>query len=95
MRRGRGESREGGEASLVMVPLHIEDAGGAPAVAFKGEAPGGMADRRGMIRARRRRLRGDQPARGGCARPRMAGLAHEQAHDAVLGGAATPAGGFR
>jgi hypothetical protein len=78
-----------------MVPFHIEDAGGALAVAFQRQAPGGMADASGIFGARRCRLGRHEPAGIGGAGEYAIGLAEQQAHDAVLAGAErqTPARG--
>jgi hypothetical protein len=67
-----------------MVPLHVEDAGSAVAIAFEGEAPGGIADAFGEIGVGRGGKRADEPARAGGTRRRACGLAEQESGDAAF-----------
>jgi hypothetical protein len=79
-----------------MVPLHIEGAGSAAAVAFERQAPDRLADPGGVVVEDRGRAGRDQPAGEGGARFGLGeALAQKQAGDAAGAGAQrqTAAGG--
>ena len=78
-----------------MVPLHIEDAGGALAVAFQRQAPGGMADAGGIFSACRCQLGRHEPAGIGGTGENAIRLTQKEPSDPVFAGAEcqTPACG--
>jgi hypothetical protein len=78
-----------------MVPLHIEDAGGALAVTFQRQTPGWMTDAGRIFGARLCRLRCHEPASIGGAGEYAIGLTKKKPHHPVLAGAEgqTPACG--
>ena len=78
-----------------MIPLHVDGAGAAAAVAFQRQPPGRPADAGGVIVGGDGGQRRHAPAGQRRARVGFAGLAQEQAHHAAGLGAQrqTPAGG--